>query len=811
MGGLPAGTVTFVFTDVEGSTRLLDELGAERYADALAEHRRALRKAFARHGGVEVDTQGDAFFFAFRDGDAALTAAAEGQAAFSEGPIRVRMGIHTGTPVVTDEGYVGADVHQAARIAAAAHGGQVAVSATTRSALGDGAQLVDLGEHRLKDIDRPVWIYQLGDGRFPPLKTISNTNLPRPASSFVGREEEVARVVAALRNGARLLTLTGPGGSGKTRLAIEAAAELVPEFPNGVFWVALASLRSASLVEDAIAQAIGVPRDLGTHLVDRELLLLLDNFEQVVDAAPKLAGLLEACPRLHLLITSRILLRVRGEVEYEVPPLVDREAVELFTARSGLPPGPDVEELCRRLDNLPLAVELAAARAKVLTPAQIVTRLSERLDLLKGGRDAEPRQQTLRATIAWSHDLCAPEEQQLFQRLAVFTGGCTAAAAEAVCDADLDTLQSLVEQSLLRRTDERFWMLETIREYASELLDRSGAAEGVRRRHAEYFLDLALSANLYVEADGPQRHDVVLGEQDNLRTAIDWAHSAGETTLALELAVALENFWVASQPEEGSRRLEELLNRAVVSDRLRARALRVWGTAIATAGEFERGREVLEEGRALAETLGDESGRAHLEARLSSVALNLGDLDEAERLIRSVLAFFRGTRFRKGEVPQIGQLGMIACLRGDAERGLELILESAAGAAEIGFVFMQAGMLSTAAGIALETGRPEDAERWAREAIPLLARIGAREGVVWALILLARLASERDEPERAGLLWGAAEAEETRAPLGGEAARVREASADAVLAAAGDEFEQARSRGFRLTLDEAVGAAAGDT
>src|SRR5256886_1291829 len=340
---LPSATVTFLFTDVEGSTRLLHELGAEAYAEALAEHRRALRKVFAAEGGVEVDTQGDAFFYVFTDARAAFAAGAAAKVALEPGLIRIRMGLHTGEPLLTGEGYVGEDVHLGARIAAAAHGGQVLLSAATR-ALVDGG-VTDLGEHRLKDFAEPVWIYQLGHERFPPLKTISNTNLPRPASSFVGREKEVSHVVGLLRNGPRLVTLSGPGGSGKTRLAIETAAELVPSFRNGVFWVGLAALRDPALVAETIAQTLGAKDDLAEHIGDRELLLLLDNFEQVVEAAPELPSLLEACPNLRVLVTSRELMRVRGEVEYPVAPLAQPEAVELFCTRAQLEPSNDIAEL----------------------------------------------------------------------------------------------------------------------------------------------------------------------------------------------------------------------------------------------------------------------------------------------------------------------------------------------------------------------------------------------------------------------------------------------------------------------------------
>src|SRR5947209_1840250 len=319
MTELPSGVVTFVFTDIEGSTRLLDEVGETRYEELLAQHRRTVRYAFSCQGGVEVDTQGDAFFYVFADAGSALQAAAEAQAALAGGPIAVRMGAHTGEARRGESGYVGREVHRAARIAAAGHGGQVIVSAATAETA--AAELIALGEHRLKDFAEPVSLFQLGSDEFPPLKTVSNTNLPRPASSFVGRRHERDELVSLLSNGTRLLTLSGPGGAGKTRLALEAAAELVPAFKAGVFWVALAALRDPALVSETIAQTLGAKDGLAEHIGERELLLLLDNLEQVIEAAPELASLVEICPNLRLLITSRELLRVRGELEYAVPPL----------------------------------------------------------------------------------------------------------------------------------------------------------------------------------------------------------------------------------------------------------------------------------------------------------------------------------------------------------------------------------------------------------------------------------------------------------------------------------------------------------
>jgi len=465
----PSGTVTLVFTDIEGSTALLDELGAESFKETLADHRRALREAFGAHSGYEVDDAGDGLFYAFAAGSQAVTAVAHAMASLADGPVRIRVGVHTGEPLLDPPKYVGPDVHKAARIMSAAHGGQVLLSGATRELVAE--DVLDLGRHRLKDFPEPVSLYQLGPDRFPPLRTISNTNLPVPLSSFVGREQEMAEVVSLVREKTgRLVTLAGPGGTGKTRLALEAAGELVSEFGAGVFWIGLSLVRDPELVVDTIAQTLGAKQELAAHIGEKQLLLVLDNLEQVVDSSIELAAVLQSCPNLRLLVTSRELMRVDGEVVYPVPALAEPDAVELFCARARMEPDDTVAELCGRLDNLPLALELAAARVSVLAPAQILERISQRLDLFRTGRDADPRQQTLRATIAWSYDLLSPDEQRLFARLAVFRGGCTLEAAEEVVDAYRDALQSLVDKSLVRHTNERFWMLETIRAFAVERL-----------------------------------------------------------------------------------------------------------------------------------------------------------------------------------------------------------------------------------------------------------------------------------------------------------------------------------------------------
>src|SRR5919201_4213314 len=396
MRELPTGTVTLLFTDIEGSTHLLHELG-ERYADVLAAHRRVLRDAFSQHGGVEVDTQGDAFFIAFTRATDAVAAASDAQAALGDGPVRVRVGIHTGEPLVTGEGYVGVDVHRAARIMGAAHGGQVLLSESTQRLLDSAARLRDLGEHRLKDLSAPQRLYQLGEEIFPPPKALHRTNLPIQSSAFVGRERELEEAGELLRSH-RLVTLTGPGGSGKTRLALQLAAEAVEAFRDGVFWVPLQALRDPDLVERAIGASVGADDGLIEHISNKRLLVLLDNFEQVIEAASTVASLLAGTPNAKLLVTSREPLQLESERRYPVEPLPDHDAVTLFVERArSVMPGfrvtPAVESICRKLDGLPLALELAAARVALLDPDELLTRLQRTLPLLGSrSRDIPERQ-----------------------------------------------------------------------------------------------------------------------------------------------------------------------------------------------------------------------------------------------------------------------------------------------------------------------------------------------------------------------------------------------------------------------------------
>jgi predicted ATPase/class 3 adenylate cyclase len=562
---LPTGTVTFVFTDVEGSTSLLNELGAEAYAKALADHRSVIRKACTENGGVEVDTQGDAFFFAFTTASGALAAASSfTETLAANGPIRVRAGIHTGTPLVGEEGYIGHDVHRAARIAAAGHGGQVLVSASTAALL--DTELTDLGKHRFKDLRAPERVFQLGDAKFPSLKSLYRTNLPIPATAFLGRQREIAEVVELLhRDDGRLVNLTGPGGTGKTRLVLEAAAAAADHFPDGVWWVALAPLRDGSLLAATVAQALEVDEhpertvtDSVVHsLVDKQTLLIIDNCEHLLDAVAEFVReLVDACPRLVVACSSRERLGLRAERVFPVPPMTGSEAEMLFVERArAVEPGfvsdEDVPAICAELDELPLAIELAAARVRSLSTAALRERLAERLPLLSSReRDRDDRQRTLEATIAWSYDLLDSDERRALRALSVFAGGSTLEAAE-VANADLELVESLLDKSLLRhRIDEahqdRYWLLETIREYAAARLEEHGEAEIVRARHRDHFCELAraLAGDQLVAL--PANVARYKADRGNFRVIFSEALARNDGAVAIPLVASLVGVWLSA-------------------------------------------------------------------------------------------------------------------------------------------------------------------------------------------------------------------------------------------------------------------------
>ena len=814
---LPSGTVTFLFTDIEGSTRLLHELG-DGYADALAEHRRLFREAFVRYGGVEVDTQGDAFFVAFPRAQDAVDCAAAAQKALDGGPVRVRMGLHTGEPRVTSEGYVGMEVHAGARIAGVGHGGQVLVSEATRQLLADGEALRDLGEHRLKDLSAPQRLYQLGEDEFPPLRTLYRTNLPVQQTALIGRNRELGEVCELLGSN-RLLTIVGPGGSGKTRLALQVAAESTESFPDGVFWVPLQALRDPALVQRTVETWIGADGGLVEHVGSKRLLMLLDNFEQVVEAAQTVAELLAATPSAKVLVTSREPLHIESEQRYPLEPLADDDAELLFIQRA-LAVSPDfrrtpaVGEICRRLDGLPLAIELAAARVALLEPDELLARLERRLPLLASrARDAPARQRTLRAAIEWSYELLQPEEQELFRRLAAFRGSFSIEAAEAVFGADVDALESLVVKSLLRRwTSGRLGMLDTIREYALDALEASPEVDEIRRRHAEYFLTVMQGANLSAGnlAPGGQHIEIAALEQDNARAALTWALASGSVELGLKIAVALEQFWVVNDPAEGVRWFQaffESPDAEAVKPETRAHALRACASSTHIGGDPAGAEELCKASLALFEQLGDEHGRAVLLHRLSITTMIRGDLVKASELVEASERLHERSEdwgHRTWGLAQTrGTLGAIERDLGDDGRALELLRESSVLARDAGVTWWRGGVLAELGALSLRAGQLAEAESNARESLTIAAEQRDWSGRIFGVGLLACVAAEHGDLDRAGRLWGAIEDETAFAPLGGWQRHRAECEAR-ILAHSNPELERALAEGRNLELDEAV-------
>jgi predicted ATPase/class 3 adenylate cyclase len=811
---LPTGLVTFLFTDVEGSTSLLRELGGEAYAGELEEHRRVIREACGREGGVEVDTQGDAFFFAFPTAPGALAAAAAFSEALSAGPIRVRVGVHAGTPRVTSEGYVGVDVHRAARIAACGHGGQVVVSSATAALVDPSGSeppalsLSPLGAHRLKDFDEPVSLYQLGEGTFPPLETIANTNLPTPASSFLGREAELYEADELLRK-TRVLTVAGPGGQGKTRFALELAHQArqkrFSDYPDGVFACFLAPLRDPGLVMTTLALTLSVAEQPGRsvqealvdHLEGKRLLVLLDNVEHLLECAHELAALVASCPGVTLLVTSRELLNVQGELVYDLPPLEKEEGVTLFCERAHVAPSDTIRELCSRLEGLPLAIELAAARLRLLSPEQLLARLSRRLDLLTGGRDADPRQRTLRATIAWSYDLLDGEEQRTYRALSVFAGGCTLDAAQAVTHADVDTLQSLLDKSLLRRRDEgpepRYWMLETIREHASELL--AGAADesdAVVERFLDWMQDVVGDIDhVWIERDQIDWLTTLELERANFMSAVATAERLGRRDRVLRLVVAADAFIDARGPYEV---FAEVLDGARCGDAtMDGRALLLRLRLLLRLGRHDEAAARSE--TAAAEVTGDLSLEGRLLTLRSFLANYRGDFDEAFALSREAVRRQRLTTDDAGLAEALSSYGVAVILEGDVDGGLTHLRESRLLSERVGDTTgASSGRMNEAIGL-LSARRPEEASGLIEEGMALTraldnpfllvlalgnlsiaraaagdtagARSALREALAYEMkqhdqatqaevpLTLAIAAVHDREPERAIMLWAA--------------------------------------------------------
>ncbi|HEU5206843.1 MAG TPA: tetratricopeptide repeat protein, partial [Gaiellaceae bacterium] len=734
-------------------------------------------------------SEGDALVIAVAEAADAVMAARDAQRALASLPLRVRMGLHTGRPTVHQDDYAGIDVHRVARIAAVAHGGQVVASKATLEAAGDDFDFRDLGEHRLKDLADPEWLYQLGAETFPPLRSLGNTNLPVPSTPLVGRADELQELKATLAaDGTRLVTITGPGGTGKTRLAIEAAADLAGSYANGVFFVPLASITDAALVAQTIAHELGVTERVGEQmehtiaraLQDRTLLLVLDNFEQVLASAPSIADLLAATRGVSVLVTSREPLRIRGEREYALGALAADDALTLFTERARAVRSDfslDGDEnlaraICERLDLLPLAIELVAARVKLLPLATIAERVETCLAFVASSRrDLPERQRTLRGAIEWSYELLDAVERALFARLAVFRGGWTLEAAEIVCTADLDALASLLDKSLLvRGADDRFSMLSTIREYARERLAESADADALASKHADYFYDVILEAES--SFDGPEQVDALERlerEHDNFRAALAWALEC-DHALAVRLAGALGGFWYRhTHVVEGAEWLERavaiddgcdsaalarvLHNLGVLSDLRRddvaarrwleaevklvrdandtprlARALNSLAIVARNSGDLLRARELLTECLIMREELGDPGPISVTTCALGIVAFDEGNLDEAEACFAKSMAIDRERGDLAGIAVNAGNLAALALARAEPERAAPLIQEALGGFLELGDREGLAEALEQTAALAVRSGHAGEGARFAGAASALRDAVG----VPWA-------------------------------------------------------------------------------
>jgi predicted ATPase/class 3 adenylate cyclase len=895
----PKGAITLLFSDIEGSTQLLQRTG-DLYPDLLADHRRILRTAFASHDGYEVDSEGDAFFVVFPSANDAIAAASDGQRALAEHSwrdghdVRVRMGVHSGEPRLVDGKYVGLDVHRAARVMASGHGGQVILSHAARAGLDKEWPVVDLGEHRLKDLLQPERLYQLViDGLpsdFPALKTLGNrpTNLPTQPNELVGREAEVGAITNLLRNaGPRLVTLTGPGGTGKTRLALQVGAELLEEFRSGVFFVSLAPVADEDQVIPAIAETLAVREAAGedladtlrTYLSEKAMLLVLDNLEHVIGAAPRITELLEAAD-LRMLVTSRERLHLAAEHVYEVPPLVlpgsdqrnlatllENDAVALFTARAQAADpsfrltadnAADVVAICRALDGLPLALELAAARIPVLSPQALLTRLDKRLSLLTGGaRDADKRQRTLRGALEWSHDLLDPSEQTLFARLAVFVDGCRLDAAENVCRpsngvAGLDTLQSLVDKSLVRQRadpdgERRFWMLETIREYAGERLAEREEDGLLAQRHADYFLELAEQAEPALWAGRTEewlpRLEV---EQPNFRAALEHWFGADDAELALRLAGALYPFWeIRGQHSEAHTWLMRTLALdGDVSLAYRIKGLIGAGRASGWGFEWRAMAECLEEAVELSRQVGDvegigrclgfighlrlftgdregaaavlgealdlarKSGDRHSVARAlhnaAAAAVEERDFARAREMYEEAIAIARAEGLGVALSSSATQLGWLAILEHDYERAARQLHDAVRQLEEVGEKLWAPIAQRYVALLKLLQGEIGDAEVILRQSLT-----GGREQApAWQLVYwvegFAAVATAKGESARAARLWGATDGLWQRFGLAvsEESRQVRERFRPEIIPDSPQYEAWAQARA--MTLDEAL-------
>ena len=726
--GLPTGTVTFLFTDIEGSTKLANRLG-DGFIETLERHQQLLRDVFSTHSGVEVSTEGDAFFIVFDSAHDAVHAAAEAQRSldahdWGDMPVKVRIGLHTGRATLGGDNYAGMEVHRAARIGSTSHGGQVVMSEATATLvqrdLTGGLSLRDLGEHALKDLEHPERIFQLSieglPDEFPPLRSLSArpNNLPVQLTTFIERPDQLAEIKELLAAN-RLVTLTGPGGTGKTRLSLQVADSCLTEFGDGAFVVFLAPVVDPSLVPSEIATSLGIKEEgtrpiadlLAQHLADKERLLVLDNFEQLLEAAPVVGDLLSKAPKVKMLVTSRAPLRISGEQEYPVPAMAlpdperlpptesleDYESVALFVERArGVKPdfavtdsnAEAIARICSRLDGLPLAIELAAARVRILSPDDLFKRLESCLAFLTGGRDLTPRQRTLRGAIEWSYELLDDAEKAFFRQLAIFSGGWSFEAAEAVVSSivDLDAfegLESLADKSLVRRFEThdgstRFRMLQTIREYAMDRLVAAEEIDEAGRRHAAYYKQLAKDQLPGLLATFEAR-DRALLDDDNFRAALTFLVESYQTGEALALGAALWRYWhVAGHLAEGRTWLEQILARPDADSYPEecALALTALGSISYWQSDFETTRNNYEQALKTWREIGDESALAEAYYNLGFLETVAENYDEGERYHRESQAIYEKLGSERGVATTHLGLGINRVLAGDYKEARQL-------------------------------------------------------------------------------------------------------------------------------------------
>ena len=874
-----AETSTFLFTDIEGSTRLIQELG-DRYVALLDDHRRLVSEAVEAHGGRVFGSEGDALFAAFPSATAAIGATVTAQRNLTQhswpvgAEVRVRMGVHAGEAVLIGGDYVGLPLHQAARITAAGHGGQVLVSDSARrlaANLLEGLELRDLGERRLKDLASPERIYQLvGDGlpdKFPPLRTLDTkaNNLPVQLTSFVGRDELAAARMAL--NGTRLLTLTGPGGTGKTRLALQLAADASDDFPDGVWFVALDSVRDADLVASVIASTLGLamggsvaPLDaLIDHLREKQDLLVLDNFEQIVEAAGNVSRLLREAPGINVIVTTRIVLRVSGEQEFPVPPLglppagstnlnaeqaARYEAVRLFTERAmAVQPSfaltdedaPLVVEIVQRLDGLPLAIELAAARTRVLAVSAIRARLGQHLSLLTGGaRDLPERQQTLRGAIDWSYDLLEEADRRLFERFSIHAGGAFLTEADSVCGPSvelgedvLDGLSSLAEKSLVKaglngHEDPRFAMLVTIRDYAHERLAAGQEYEELGHRHANAYL--ALVENVSSELIGRQAREIadrLETDHDNLRAALDWAVEHGEVEYALRFVIAVWRFWqTRGHLVEARQRVDTILGLPGVAEQpvellshalAAAGGITYWqGDTSATHNYYVRALDAARktrDRRLIAESLYN-LGFAPLDTEHPSQE----GFAAGQAFVEESLALYREIGDTKGIADANWALSIgVAASAGEVTEAIRHGEEALRLYRQLDDPFGTGWASYLIGSLRIRHDPPEGVEKYFREALSIFARAADKSGILLLLGAYAILAQRAGQDERFHRLGGTVE--RLREQSGAGLADVPVEFVDFALPERPTDpvaLEQ-WAEGSRMSVEEAIAYALGDT